>query len=134
MQPPDLLAGHKPFRAIGVGGPVSYLALSGQVREVAVLTSAGFRKVGPPVLWVKRVRTPPAGSATHHSLNTDREPMSLRSKPLRVLFTASERDLIRRELGIHFSQYPSLADGIFLRTWRAGPQKNQPKIPPGCAL
>ena len=33
-------------------------------------------------------------------------------------------------MGIHFSQYPSLADGIFLRTWRGGPQKNQPKIPP----
>jgi len=55
--------------------------------------------------------------------------MSPRSKPLQVLFTTSERDLIRREMGMHFGQYPSLADGIFLRTWRGGPQKNQPKIP-----
>ena len=51
------------------------------------------------------------------------------AKPLQVSFTASERDLIRREMGMHFGQYPSLADGIFLRTWRGGPQKNQPKIP-----
>ena len=56
--------------------------------------------------------------------------MSRRSKPPEVSFTASERDLIRHEMGMHFGQYPSLADGIFLRTWRGGPQKNQPKIPP----
>ena len=56
--------------------------------------------------------------------------MSHRSKPLQASFTASERDLIRREMGMHFGQYPSLADGIFLRTWRGGPQKNEPKIPP----
>ena len=31
---------------------------------------------------------------------------------------------------MHFSEHPSLADGIFLRTWRAGLQKNQPKLPP----
>jgi hypothetical protein len=49
--------------------------------------------------------------------------MSRRSKPLEVSFTASERDLIRREMGMHFGQYPSLADGIFLRIWRGGPQK-----------
>jgi hypothetical protein len=55
--------------------------------------------------------------------------MSRRSKPPQVSFTASERDLIRHEMGTHFSQYPSLADGIFLRTWRSGPQKNEPKIP-----
>jgi hypothetical protein len=45
-------------------------------------------------------------------------------------FTASERDLIRREMGMHFGQYPSLADGLFLRTWRGGPQKGEPKVPP----
>src|ERR1700737_4179000 len=56
--------------------------------------------------------------------------MSHRSKPPQVSFTASERDLIRHEMSMHFGQYPSLADGIFLRTWRGGPQKNQPKIPP----
>jgi hypothetical protein len=45
-------------------------------------------------------------------------------------FTAPERDLIRREMGMHFGQFPSLADGLFLRTWRGGPQKGEPKIPP----
>jgi hypothetical protein len=28
-----------------------------------------------------------------------------------------------------FGQDPDLANGLFLRTWRAGPQKDQPKIP-----
>ena len=45
-------------------------------------------------------------------------------------FTAPERDLIRRELCVHFSTYPSIADGIALRTWRAGPQAGQPKLSP----
>ena len=44
-------------------------------------------------------------------------------------FTPVERDFIRREFCMHFSSYPALTDGIFLRTWRAGPQKGQPKIP-----
>jgi hypothetical protein len=45
-------------------------------------------------------------------------------------FTAPERDLIRREMGLRFGQYPSLADGLFLRTWRGGPRKGEAKIPP----
>ena len=45
-------------------------------------------------------------------------------------FTAPERDLIRREFARHFGAFPSLADGIFLRTWRAGPDAGQPKLPP----
>ena len=45
-------------------------------------------------------------------------------------FTVPERELIRRELGVHFSQLPSVADGLFLRTWRGGPQAGQPKVPP----
>ena len=44
-------------------------------------------------------------------------------------FTSAERDLIRREFCKHFSSYPTLADGIFLRTWRSGPKADQPKIP-----
>lgn len=36
-------------------------------------------------------------------------------------------ELARRQRG---GWAASLADGIFLRTWRGGPQKNQPKIPP----
>src|SRR3954452_16751404 len=45
-------------------------------------------------------------------------------------FTRPERDLIRRELCVHFSTYPSIADGIPLRTWRAGPHAGQPKLSP----
>src|SRR3954462_7885092 len=44
-------------------------------------------------------------------------------------FTQQERDLIRLELMPRFGQEPDLANGLFLRTWRAGPQKDQPKIP-----
>jgi hypothetical protein len=56
--------------------------------------------------------------------------MSSEAVPLPSPFTAPERDLIRREMGMHFGQYPSLAEGLFLRTWRGGPQKGKPKIPP----
>src|SRR3954466_13903893 len=44
-------------------------------------------------------------------------------------FTQQERDLIRLELMPRFGQDPNLANGLFLRTWRDGPQKDQPKIP-----
>ena len=44
--------------------------------------------------------------------------------------TAPERELIRREFCQIFGGFPSLADGIFLRTWRGGPQAGQPKVPP----
>jgi hypothetical protein len=43
-------------------------------------------------------------------------------------FTAPVRDVIRRESSPHFGAYPSLTDGTFLRTWRAGPQAGQPKL------
>lgn len=45
------------------------------------------------------------------------------------LFTAAERDLIRREFGMRFGQLPSVADSLFLRTWRGGVQAGQPKLP-----
>src|SRR3954470_21556962 len=44
-------------------------------------------------------------------------------------FTPQERDLIRLELMPLFGQDPDLANGLFLRTWRDGPQKGLPKIP-----
>ena len=44
-------------------------------------------------------------------------------------FTPQERELIRFELMPRFGQEPDLAHGLFLRTWRAGPQKGEPKIP-----
>src|SRR3954447_24859583 len=44
-------------------------------------------------------------------------------------FIQQERELIRLELMPGFGQDPDLANGLFLRTWRDGPQKGQPKIP-----
>jgi hypothetical protein len=44
-------------------------------------------------------------------------------------FTPQERELIRLELMPRFGQEPDLANGLFLRTWPAGPQKGQPKMP-----
>jgi hypothetical protein len=44
-------------------------------------------------------------------------------------FTPQERDLIRREMGQHFGQYPGLADGIYLRAWHSGPLKGQARVP-----
>jgi hypothetical protein len=44
-------------------------------------------------------------------------------------FTPRERDLIRREFCPHFGQDPSIANGIFLRTWRGGERQGEPKIP-----
>ncbi len=45
-------------------------------------------------------------------------------------FTAKERDLVRHAFGQFFGTFPSVADGILLRTWRAGERAGQPKIPP----
>src|SRR3954454_5636543 len=52
------------------------------------------------------------------------------TEPPSPLFTAPERDLIRRSLCMQFSQYPSAAEGILLRTWRGGPCAGEPKLPP----
>src|SRR5687767_12263302 len=51
-------------------------------------------------------------------------------RPPPAPFTVPERELIRREMGMRFGQYPCLADGLFLRTWRGGPRKGEPKLPP----
>jgi hypothetical protein len=56
--------------------------------------------------------------------------MTSRSDPPSCPFDAREREFIRREFGVHFGQPSYLADGILLRTWRSGPEKNQPKLPP----
>jgi hypothetical protein len=55
--------------------------------------------------------------------------MPRQSKRPTPLFTQQERDLIRLEMGMRFGQYPELTNGLFLRTWRAGPHKGEPKIP-----
>lgn len=56
--------------------------------------------------------------------------MPHRSAPLPCPFDQRERELIRSAFAAHFGQIASLSDGIFLRVWRSGPQKNQPKLPP----
>ena len=56
--------------------------------------------------------------------------MSTSDSPSASAFTSAERDYIRRELDQFFSTFPSVAEGFQLRTWRGGPQKGQPKMPP----
>ena len=51
------------------------------------------------------------------------------SGPPSCPFDAREREFLRREFGVHFGQPSYLADGILLRTWRSGPERNQPKLP-----
>jgi hypothetical protein len=48
-------------------------------------------------------------------------------------FDAAERALLRLEFSPRFGQAPSLADGIWLRTWRTGARAGQPKIPAAAA-
>jgi hypothetical protein len=48
-------------------------------------------------------------------------------------FDATERALLRLEFFPRFGQAPSLADGIWLRTWRTGAKAGQPKIPAAVA-
>ena len=74
---------------------------------------------------LRPVKTGSAPSACRY-----KPPMSRRSDHPAAPFTAPERDLLRRELCRHFGEDPLIADGIFLRTWRGGERRNQPKIPP----
>ena len=48
-------------------------------------------------------------------------------------FNTAERNLLRLEFMVRFGQPPSVADGLWLRRWRGGPQAGQPKIPAGIA-
>ncbi len=38
--------------------------------------------------------------------------------------------MLRFEFLVRFGQAPRLADGMWLRTWRGGPQAGQPKVSP----
>src|SRR5271166_6368561 len=53
-------------------------------------------------------------------------PMSPPAPP----FTSAERAWLRQELGVHFGAPPHIADGIFLRSWKSGPEKGKPKLSP----
>jgi hypothetical protein len=57
-------------------------------------------------------------------------PVSLPPPTPPATFTVAERALIRQAFGIHFGQYPLVADGVLLRTRRSGPDAGQPKLPP----
>jgi hypothetical protein len=41
-----------------------------------------------------------------------------------------EREFVRRELDMFFSTYPTVAEGIQIKTWRGGPHAGEPKMPP----
>ena len=56
--------------------------------------------------------------------------MSPRNRPLPSPFTPAERAWLRQELGVHFGVGPQIADGLLLRTWKSGPEKGKPKLPP----
>lgn len=45
-------------------------------------------------------------------------------------FTVAEREYVRRELDQFFSTLPTVAEGFALKTWRGGPQRGRPKLPP----
>jgi hypothetical protein len=46
------------------------------------------------------------------------------------MFSAGERNYIRRELDMFFSTLPTVAEGFPLKTWRGGPEVGKPKLPP----
>jgi hypothetical protein len=81
--------------------------------------SSGVPEGAPPGTGLAAVRSAP-------------QYVSMPPSPARptASFKAQERDLIRREFCRHFGQDPPIAAGIFLRTWRGGERKGQPKIPP----
>jgi hypothetical protein len=56
--------------------------------------------------------------------------MARSNSALITRFTAAEREYIRRELDQFFSTLPTVAEGFQLNTWRGGPKKGQPKLPP----
>jgi hypothetical protein len=56
--------------------------------------------------------------------------MSPPTKPSASPFTLAERAWLRQELGVHFGAGPQIADGLFLRSWKSGPEKGKPKLPP----
>jgi hypothetical protein len=45
-------------------------------------------------------------------------------------FTPAERAYIRTELDRHFTTFPTVAEGLMLRTWKTGPRAGQPKLGP----
>jgi hypothetical protein len=42
-------------------------------------------------------------------------------------FTPAERAYIRNELDRYFTTFPTVAEGLMLRTWKSGPRTGQPK-------
>jgi hypothetical protein len=45
-------------------------------------------------------------------------------------FNARERAWIRRELALHRDRPSELGEGLLLRSWKDGPDKGKPKLPP----
>jgi hypothetical protein len=57
-------------------------------------------------------------------------PMMTSDNHASAVLTSGEREYIRRELDTFFGTLPSVAEGFQLKTWRGGPLKGQPKLPP----
>ena len=91
--------------------------MSGKGGHYRVLTLLGG--------WRIDVRQPLA-SGTEEDLPAR---MSLPNTPP-LPFTLAERAWLRQELGVHFGAGPQIADGLFLRSWKSGPEKGKPKLPP----
>jgi hypothetical protein len=80
-------------------------------------------------------RAQPNGEARHAGLGPDpliRKP-GQETQPAADPCTNAPRSLLRLEFFPRFGQAPSLADGIWLRTWRSGAKAGQPKIPAAAA-
>jgi hypothetical protein len=45
-------------------------------------------------------------------------------------FTPAERAYLRTELDRYFTTFPTVAEGLMLRTWKTGPRAGQPKLGP----
>lgn len=54
----------------------------------------------------------------------------METSDLAAAFSPREREYIRRELDQFFSTFPTVAEGFALKTWRGGPQRGRPKLPP----
>ena len=73
------------------------------------------------------LRAAPCDDGVRYSV----EQFMIRSKSAHIEgFTSTEREYIRRELDQFFSTLPTVAEGFQLNTWRGGPKKGQPKLPP----
>ena len=92
------------------------------LEAIAALRTDAVPAAGPPAV------SSTSAAADHRSPGTGAE-----RRHLTVMFCdlVGSTALVARldVVGVHFGQPSYLADGILLRSWRSGPEKNQPKLP-----